>query len=1082
MSETENDEAVAASLDEYKEGIENGERPKLRAYFARHRNSPYRETYLIGLICLYSESLKQSGRQPPCFTALCRELPDFRNEVVKLPLDDLEPEHLMPEHIKGYRITRFLSKGGQGFVYEAQSLSSVEDDDDDRKGGVPVVIKFSNRRNQDNDWLGLEGEHLNKLSSTAFPSFHGFGTYRDRPFIAMSKVDADPFISWLELKDWAKKLKVTIIKQLAFAVVNMHENKIVHRDLSPQNIMISKHTFQPVIFDFGLAVSMDVWVNPECKIDYEKMGSGGTLGFMPPEQATADPESVGVKCDVFQLGTLLLYAFEGERLFAGADQAERLENTIAYRINESAVTKFRKENPSLAPILDRAIARDPKMRFRTAKEFARALEDYESSMSPMSQPWFRRTSTIAWCAAGLLFVALIISLLSGNWSADQNSDRIPKQFAALCRDNNIDLTQITKENFEIEVELHKHTSNLLPHSDFGIRSELGPRFRFKFNHNPAVKLFPSFRVFPREWKAGLVDVVRDKNWDGLTYYGNIHRSDLDAQGPLQVSLSSRSYEDGRYVIGPFNFDKDIKQAIEDAYTARELQEIVAAKESPVLDYRLEGRYAHIGSWQLHPKMLEHRYAFSKIWLGETEGSLDRYINLLEGESGSTKKLSWHGKQYYPDEVNRQFGNALRGLEFAPVVYTKVEWVDGTVSKIRKHRRSGVELSSETKWSVVQDLMEKMESRNELTSWIQTTASSAVAGLHLRFGEAAKYIDRIEYGASPNELELSARVKFKYVESKNELDQIHKSHFVPADGGFVWNVVDKYPQNALPVPAIWKDVYFKVVGKNGERSKAFRVKPDRYSPGLRLICEDKDAPIVYLCGSSHEHRLLWYSGNDDLMDMIWSKGKDLVNVGYGDKHLLKEIDLKELDDDLSFNFIRKNGSQIGPFKYQYADGELRRIFAEKAILNDERFDLVAISFVNCTEQSIANYDYRQGNNPTAKVLKHLLRAGTKKNQKTIRGIFAHPLYELASNRYAWACLSQIRIGKTKSSTAVAHDINIPMKLLISGSKLGADPLFVFEVPEDFTDCWVQFVYFDGTESEPFLIKASQIDMRLYKKRH
>ena len=101
MSETENDEAVAASLDEFREKIENGEGPKLQAYFARHRNSPHRETYLIGLICLYSESLKQSGRQPPSRTALCDELPDFSDDVRQLPLDELEPEHLMPEHIEG---------------------------------------------------------------------------------------------------------------------------------------------------------------------------------------------------------------------------------------------------------------------------------------------------------------------------------------------------------------------------------------------------------------------------------------------------------------------------------------------------------------------------------------------------------------------------------------------------------------------------------------------------------------------------------------------------------------------------------------------------------------------------------------------------------------------------------------------------------------------------------------------------------------------------------------------------------------------------------------------------------------------
>ena len=964
-------------------------------------------------------------------------------------------------------------------MYEGRSQRGVEGEGDGQKDGVPVVIKFSNQRNQNNDWLGLEGEHLNNLSSTAFPSFHGFGKYHDRPFIAMSKIDADPFISWLELKDWAKKLKVTIIKQLAFAVVNMHENKIVHRDLSPQNIMISKHTFQPVIFDFGMAVSMDVWGNPECKIDYEKMGSGGTLGFVSPEQATADPKSVGVKCDVFQLGTLLLYAFEGERLFAGVDQEERLENTKAYRINESAVTRFRKENPLLAPVFDKAIARDPKLRFRTAKEFARALADCENAMSPISHPWSRRTNTIAWCAAGALIAALIISLFFANWSASEKGDGIPKQFAALCRDNGVDPTEITKENFSVKIRLDKHGKNYLPHPDFGLRSEIGTEYSFEFtNIGPDIPLHPAYRVFPREWKPVLGGTSKDKDGNSREFHGIIEARDLESEGPLQVKMESRVYEDGQFVVGPFDFEIDIMQAIEKAYEARERQEIYAVRDSPVLVYKSKGLYASSGGWQWHPQTLKHRYAFSKIWVGKSKDSLDRYVNFLECASGRTKKLSWHREFLYPDELDRQLSDALRELEFSPVVYTKVEWVDGTVSEVRRHGRNGDGFSSKTKWSVVQDLMEKMDSQNELTSWTRPSSKDAVAALHLRFGEVAGYIDRIEYGGAPTELELSAKVDFRLLKSKNEFDQILKGELVTARKGFKWNVVDGYAQNAIPVPTIWKDVYFQVIGANGERSKVFSVKPSHYSPGLRLECDDQSAPRVYLCYSMNGHRLLWYSENEDFIDMAWTDGQELENAGYSDKRILKKIDLKQLDDGLFFQFIKKNGSQAGPYKFEYEDKDLRRVFAERALLGKERFDVAAISFVNCTEKSIEEYMSRQGNNSGGKILKQLVDAEAK-DQKTIRGIYANSLYSLSTNRYAWAGLSKIRIGKTKSAMTLAHDINIPMDMLINGSEDWSDPLFVIKVPADFADHWVQFVYFDGTESEPFQMQVSPVNLRIYE---
>lgn len=139
---------------------------------------------------------------------------------------------------------------------------------------------------------------------------------------------------------------------------------IVHRDVSPQNILVARDGV-PRVLDFGVAKARG-------RIQ-ETEGSElkGKLAYMAPEQLTR--QSVDRRCDLFAMGVVLWEALTSRRLFAGEDAASTL-----YAIINEPVAPPSSIVPSLPPALDqvvlRALDRDPSRRYATAQEMALALE------------------------------------------------------------------------------------------------------------------------------------------------------------------------------------------------------------------------------------------------------------------------------------------------------------------------------------------------------------------------------------------------------------------------------------------------------------------------------------------------------------------------------------------------------------------------------------------------------------------------------------------------------------------------------------------------------------------------------------
>jgi TonB family protein len=150
------------------------------------------------------------------------------------------------------------------------------------------------------------------------------------------------------------------------------ELRIVHRDVSPQNILIS-HEGEIKLCDFGIAKA-------DRKVSRTESGSlKGKLQYMSPEQAWGKP--IDHRSDLFSLGTVLHEMLTGERLFRGDS-----DMTVLELVRKADVPPPSRLNPDVPVALDqivmKALAREPEDRYGTGSELLRDLESILYSYTP----------------------------------------------------------------------------------------------------------------------------------------------------------------------------------------------------------------------------------------------------------------------------------------------------------------------------------------------------------------------------------------------------------------------------------------------------------------------------------------------------------------------------------------------------------------------------------------------------------------------------------------------------------------------------------------------------------------------------
>lgn len=194
------------------------------------------------------------------------------------------------------------------------------------------------------------------------------------------------------------------------AVQHAHENRVIHRDLKPGNILIDRN-HEPHLTDFGLA---KIVAAEQTLTAYGDDQLVGTLAYMSPEQASGRIRDAKERSDIFSLGIILYELLTHQRPFPGETLTE-----IMRRICHEEPIKPRAIRPELPQDLEticlKALAKAPHDRYVSAKAMANDLSLFLEGKPTVARPttrlqgmlrWLRKNSTVALvCIAGLASTA-----------------------------------------------------------------------------------------------------------------------------------------------------------------------------------------------------------------------------------------------------------------------------------------------------------------------------------------------------------------------------------------------------------------------------------------------------------------------------------------------------------------------------------------------------------------------------------------------------------------------------------------------------------------------------------------------------
>ena len=216
------------------------------------------------------------------------------------------------------------------------------------------------------------------------------------PFYAMKLVRGRPLkavIGRAATLD-ARLALVPHVGAIADAMAYAHDQRIVHRDLKPSNVLVGDFG-ETVVIDWGLAKDLAVEEEaalggtPSRSSDASLTRAGSVMGtpnYMPPEQARG--EAVDERADVYAIGAILYHALSGEPPFADHDAMKVVE---AVALGPPAPLGARVDGlaPDLLAIVERAMARDPAARYRTARELAEDLRRFQTGQLVASHRYTR---------------------------------------------------------------------------------------------------------------------------------------------------------------------------------------------------------------------------------------------------------------------------------------------------------------------------------------------------------------------------------------------------------------------------------------------------------------------------------------------------------------------------------------------------------------------------------------------------------------------------------------------------------------------------------------------------------------------
>jgi Tol biopolymer transport system component len=324
-----------------------------------------------------------------------------------------EPPNLTGLRVGVYVVQTPVGSGGMGTVYRGF----------DTKLNRPVAIKFltddladpvTRRRFQ------REAQTASALNHPHILTVLDAGEIEDRQYLVTELVDGGTLRDWIGGRhDWPET--VELLTGVADGLAAAHEVGILHRDVKPENILITKSGYAKLA-DFGLAKSREVAASEDSvTVTDMRTRAGvvvGTTPYMSPEQAIG--RTIDLRSDVFSFGIVLYEALTGRRPFTGPSQPDVLDAILR------ATPEQLPENVpvELKSIVAKALEKEPSLRFQSMREVVTDLRRavrHSSERSAARPHAVRGLRPRRLAMAGILAVVVLATMTAAFYVLNERS-------------------------------------------------------------------------------------------------------------------------------------------------------------------------------------------------------------------------------------------------------------------------------------------------------------------------------------------------------------------------------------------------------------------------------------------------------------------------------------------------------------------------------------------------------------------------------------------------------------------------------------------------------------------------------------
>jgi serine/threonine protein kinase/Flp pilus assembly protein TadD len=296
--------------------------------------------------------------------------------------------------ISHYSILRKLGAGGMGEVYLAQDTTLS------RKVAIKFLSQNSVGGEQARKRLVREAKAAAALDHPHICAVHEVGEEGGYSFIVMQYVEGETLASRIQRQPIEVREALDIAAQIADALAEAHSRRIIHRDVKPQNIMLTA-SGQVKVLDFGLARVVREGALIESTAETESLLTVpglvmGTVPYMSPEQVRG--EELDARSDIFSFGAVLYEMLSGRNPFQGASVGATMSSILTK--DPAPLARYASDVPDeLQRVVRKALSKDKEGRYQTIKDLLIDLRElkqeleFEAKLERSSEPEVRARST-----------------------------------------------------------------------------------------------------------------------------------------------------------------------------------------------------------------------------------------------------------------------------------------------------------------------------------------------------------------------------------------------------------------------------------------------------------------------------------------------------------------------------------------------------------------------------------------------------------------------------------------------------------------------------------------------------------------